>query len=44
LMRDQQYAFPASIELEYAVPAGSDAVREVVRCLEFCRKALTASA
>lgn len=41
LMRDQHYAFPASIELEYDIPAGSDPVAEVRRCLDFCRKALT---
>jgi sugar phosphate isomerase/epimerase len=40
LMRDQHYAFPASIELEYDIPAGSDAVREVRRCLDYCREAL----
>jgi sugar phosphate isomerase/epimerase len=40
LMRDQQYAFPASIELEYDIPTGSDAVREVRRCLDYCREAL----
>jgi sugar phosphate isomerase/epimerase len=41
LMRDQKYSFPATIELEYAVPAGSDSVKEVARCLEYCRQALT---
>lgn len=40
LMRDQKYKFPATIELEYQVPDGSDAVKEVAKCLEFCRKAL----
>lgn len=40
LMRDQKYKFPGSIELEYEVPAGSDPVKEVAKCLEFCRKAL----
>ncbi|WP_116106988.1 sugar phosphate isomerase/epimerase family protein [Lewinella sp. IMCC34191] len=34
--------FPATIELEYDVPEGSDAVKEVARCLEFCREALSA--
>ena len=32
--------FPADIELEYKVPEDSDAVKEVTRCVEFCRKAL----
>lgn len=41
LMRDQHYRFPATIELEYDIPAGSDAVKEVARCLEYCRRVLT---
>lgn len=40
LMRDQKYKFPATIELEYNIPEGSDAVKEVGKCLDFCRKAL----
>lgn len=40
LMRDQQYRFPATIELEYQVPAGSNAVAEVKKCHEFCKAAL----
>lgn len=40
LMRDERYMFPASIELEYEIPTGSDAVREVRRCLDYCRQAL----
>ena len=41
LMRDKQYEFPATIELEYEIPEGSDAISEVRKCLEFCRKALS---
>lgn len=40
LMQKNKYKFPATIELEYQVPAGSDAVKEVQKCVEFCRKAL----
>ena len=40
LMRDEKYSFPGSIELEYDIPEGSDAVKEVQKCLEYCRKAL----
>lgn len=40
LMRDRQMKFPASIELEYDIPEGSDAVKEVQRCLEFAQRAL----
>jgi len=35
-----KYKFPATIELEYQVPEGSDAVAEVRRCVEFCQKSL----
>ena len=40
LMMRERYTFPASIELEYDVPPGSDAVKEVTACLEFCKRAL----
>ena len=35
-----QWKIPATIELEYAVPQGSDAVKETITCVEYCRKAL----
>jgi sugar phosphate isomerase/epimerase len=40
LMRKNRYDFPGTVELEYEVPEGSDAVREVARCVEFCRRVL----
>ncbi len=40
LMKTNKYKFPATIELEHQVPEGSDAIKEVQKCLEFCRKAL----
>src|SRR6185312_12485878 len=40
LLRDRKYNFPASVELEYQVPAGSDSVVEVKKCIEYARKAL----
>lgn len=40
LMRDEQYKFPGTIELEYDIPDGSDAVKEVQKCLDYCRQAL----
>jgi sugar phosphate isomerase/epimerase len=40
LVRKNRWTFPASIELEYAVPQGSDAVQEVKKCVEYCRAAL----
>jgi hypothetical protein len=39
-MKTNKYKFPATIELEYQVPEGSDAVKEVQKCVEFCQKAL----
>jgi len=39
-MKKEKYSFPAAIELEYDVPAGSDAVKEVAKCLAFCKAAL----
>lgn len=40
LMRDNKYTFPASIELEYKIPEGSNSVAEVAKCVEYCKKAL----
>lgn len=42
LMRKNKYKFPATIELEYEIPAGSDAVKETAKCVEYARKALGA--
>lgn len=42
MMRTKKLKFPGTIELEYAVPEGSDAVKEVAKCVEYCRKALKA--
>ena len=41
LLRDRKSTIPANIEYEYE---GGDAVVEVRRCLEFCRRALTTPA
>lgn len=35
-----KWTMPGSIELEYEIPEGSDAVKEVAKCLDFCRQAL----
>lgn len=40
LISKNKYKFPATIELEYQVPEGSDAIKEVQKCVEFCQKAL----
>ena len=41
LMRKEQWKFFADIELEYNVPAGSNPVAEVAKCLQYCREALS---
>ena len=43
LMKKNKYIFPATVELEYEVPTGSDAVKEVAKCIEYSRKALEKS-
>ena len=40
MVKKNKWTMPATIEVEYDVPQGSDAVQEVRNCLEFCRKAL----
>ncbi len=40
LVRDRTWTMPATIELEYRVPEGSDAVKEVATCVAYCRSAL----
>lgn len=42
LMAMRNYKFPATIELEYPIPEGSDAVKEVARCVAYAREALKA--
>lgn len=41
LIKKNKYKFPATIEFEYNVPAGSDAIKEVIKCREFAVKALS---
>lgn len=40
LMQKNKYDFPATIELEYEVPENSNPIKEVQKCLEFCRQQL----
>jgi len=42
LLKEKKYPIPATIELEYDIPAGSDAVKETRKCMEYARKALGA--
>jgi hypothetical protein len=39
-MKRKGWKFPADIELEYKVPADSDAVTEVTKCVQFCKESL----
>ena len=39
-MKKNRLSFPADIELEYKIPDNSDAVREVIQCVQFCKQAL----
>jgi sugar phosphate isomerase/epimerase len=41
IMKDNKYKFPATVELEYKIPEGSNSVKEVQKCLEFCKNALS---
>lgn len=40
LLKKEKWPIYADIELEYRVPPGSDAVKEVAKCVEYCREAL----
>jgi sugar phosphate isomerase/epimerase len=41
LLKTKKYKFPATIELEYNIPAGSDAVQETKKCVEYAKKMLS---
>ena len=41
LVQREKYPINCDIELEYEIPAGSNAVAEVKKCVEFCREILT---
>jgi sugar phosphate isomerase/epimerase len=40
LMKKERYNFPATIELEYTPPEGSDSMKEIAKCLQYCKEAL----
>jgi sugar phosphate isomerase/epimerase len=40
-VQKHKYKFPATIEMEYEVPADSTPVAEVRKCVEFCKRSLT---
>jgi len=41
LIKNKKYPITCDIELEYNIPEGSDAVKEVSKCVDYCRSALT---
>ena len=40
MVKKNRWTMPAAIELEYEVPQGSDAVKEVKKCFDYCKNAL----
>ena len=40
MVKKNKWTIPGSIELEYEVPTGSDAVQEVGKCVQYCKDAL----
>jgi sugar phosphate isomerase/epimerase len=40
LLRDSKWPIPAIIEFEYPIPAGSDRMTELAKCMDYCRKAI----
>ncbi len=39
-MKENAYSFPATIELEYKIPQGSNPILEVQKCLDYCANVL----
>jgi sugar phosphate isomerase/epimerase len=40
LIRDRRWNIQATIEFEYPVPAGSDRMTELAKCVDYCRRCL----
>jgi sugar phosphate isomerase/epimerase len=41
LLKKEKYGFPANIELEYPIPAGSNLIAEMKKCLAYCKDCLS---
>ncbi|MDR3095229.1 MAG: sugar phosphate isomerase/epimerase [Bacteroidales bacterium] len=41
LLQKEKWKIECDIELEYSIPQGSDAVKEVAKCVAYCREALS---
>jgi hypothetical protein len=42
-MKREQYTFMATIELEYPIPAGSDVMSELQKCVRFVEEAVVST-
>jgi hypothetical protein len=40
LMKKEKYHWPANVELEYAIGEGTTVMKEMTKCLDFCKQAL----
>ncbi|MFN4145325.1 MAG: sugar phosphate isomerase/epimerase family protein [Runella sp.] len=40
MIKERKYKFPVTVELEYQIPEGSDAVKEVAKCVAFAKNIL----
>ena len=40
MMKREKYDFMATIELEYPIPEGSDSMKELAKCVQYCKDAL----
>jgi hypothetical protein len=41
LMQKRKWTFQGTIEFEYTVPAGSDVMTEIAKCVDYCKNCLT---
>lgn len=41
LLKKEKYPFQATIEFEYTVPEGSDVMKEIAKCVQFCRDSVS---
>jgi sugar phosphate isomerase/epimerase len=42
LIRDNKWKMQATVEFEYPIPAGSDRMAEIAKCLDYCKQCLLA--
>jgi sugar phosphate isomerase/epimerase len=40
LMKKEKYPFQGTIEFEYKIPEGSDTLKEIAKCVEYCKNCL----